>query len=39
MVFLTAHGRLVQVDRPVDPRLEITQICRTLMERQGPAVL
>ncbi len=36
---LRAHGRLVQIDVPVDPRLEAAAIQRAVYESQGPAVL
>ncbi|MBF0623375.1 MAG: UbiD family decarboxylase [Magnetococcales bacterium] len=39
MAFLEAHGELVRVTEPVDPRLEMTEIHRRLLADQGPAVL
>ncbi|MBF0310810.1 MAG: UbiD family decarboxylase [Magnetococcales bacterium] len=39
MRFLEARGELIRVDAPVDPRLEMTEISRRLLERRGPAVL
>ncbi|MBF0192290.1 MAG: UbiD family decarboxylase [Magnetococcales bacterium] len=39
MAFLSARGLLVRVDAPVDPRLEMTEICRRLLHSGGPAVL
>ncbi|MBF0182712.1 MAG: UbiD family decarboxylase [Magnetococcales bacterium] len=39
MAFLRSRGLLIQVERPVDPRLEMTAIARRLLERGGPAVL
>lgn len=39
MAFLAERGLLVQVDLPVDPCLEMTEICRRLLAIKGPAVL
>lgn len=39
MVFLASRKLLVRVDTEVDPKLEITEICRRLMAEGGPAVL
>ncbi|MBF0159700.1 MAG: UbiD family decarboxylase [Magnetococcales bacterium] len=36
---LEATNQLVRVDVPVDPDLEITEICQRLLAQQGPAVL
>ena len=38
MDFLEARGELVRVDVPVDPRLEMTEICTRLLAVGGPAV-
>ncbi|GAB6093859.1 UbiD family decarboxylase [Desulfatiferula olefinivorans] len=35
---LERHGRLVRIDRPVDPYLEMAEIQRRVYENQGPAV-
>ncbi|MBF0285154.1 MAG: UbiD family decarboxylase [Magnetococcales bacterium] len=37
--FLEERGELVRVRTPVDPHLEVTEICRRLMAQGGPAVL
>ncbi|MBF0455366.1 MAG: UbiD family decarboxylase [Magnetococcales bacterium] len=37
--YLKQKGELVQVDVPVDPHLEITEICTRLLAEGGPAVL
>ena len=37
--FLESCGQLVRVGAEVDPRLEITEICRRLLAAGGPAVL
>lgn len=37
--FLERHDRLVRVEAPVEPRLEITEICTRLLAEGGPAVL
>ncbi len=36
---LERHGRLVRVDHPVDPRLEMAEVQRRLYRAGGPAVL
>jgi 4-hydroxy-3-polyprenylbenzoate decarboxylase len=36
---LRAEGQLVEIDHPVDPRLEIAEIQRRLFRADGPAVL
>ena len=36
---LEAEGDLVRVDHPVDPRLEMTEICDRTLRRGGPALL
>ena len=36
---LEARGELKRVSRPVDPRLEMTEICDRLLRAGGPAVL
>ena len=36
---LEAHGELHRVDTPVDPNLEVTEVCRRTLERGGPALL
>ena len=36
---LKAHRHLVEIDRPVDPRLEIAAIQRRVYQAQGPALL
>ncbi|MBF0382251.1 MAG: UbiD family decarboxylase [Magnetococcales bacterium] len=37
--FLEKNGELVHVDVPVDPKLEMTEICTRLLAEDGPAVL
>ncbi|MEO5378612.1 MAG: UbiD family decarboxylase [Magnetococcus sp. DMHC-6] len=39
MTFLEERRLLVRVEVPVDPYLEITEICRRLLAKKGPAVL
>ena len=36
---LETRGELKKIDVPVDPSLELTEICRRTLERQGPALL
>jgi len=36
---LRVHGELRRVDVPVDPKLELTEVCRRTLERGGPALL
>ena len=36
---LEARGELRRVDLPVDPRLELTEVCRRTLQREGPALL
>jgi len=36
---LEAHGELQRIDVPVDPNLELTEVCRRTLERGGPALL
>ncbi len=36
---LRRHGRLIELDQPVDPRLELAEIQRRVYARGGPAVL
>ena len=36
---LEAHGELQRIDVTVDPKLELTEICRRTLERGGPALL
>lgn len=36
---LEARGQLRRIDTPVDPNLELTEICRRTLERGGPALL
>src|SRR5919202_1228179 len=35
---LRAHGRLVEIDREIDPHLEAAAVQRRVYEAQGPAV-
>jgi 4-hydroxy-3-polyprenylbenzoate decarboxylase len=39
MAMLEARGELKRVSTPVDPRLEITEICDRTLRRGGPALL
>ena len=36
---LETRGELKKIDVPVNPSLELTEICRRTLERQGPALL
>ena len=36
---LEAHGELKRIDVPVDPNLELTEVCRRTLEQGGPALL
>ncbi len=36
---LEAHGELKRIDVPVDPHLELTEVCRRTLEQGGPALL
>ena len=36
---LEVHGELKRIDVPVDPHLELTEVCRRTLEQGGPALL
>jgi 4-hydroxy-3-polyprenylbenzoate decarboxylase len=36
---LERRGELIRISTPVDPRLEMTEVCDRLLRRKGPAVL
>ncbi len=39
IAFLESRGELRRIDAPVDPRLEITEICQRTLRTNGPALL
>ncbi|MFT5895011.1 MAG: 4-hydroxy-3-polyprenylbenzoate decarboxylase, partial [bacterium] len=36
---LEAKGELIRISEPVDPKLEITEICDRTLRNKGPAIL
>ncbi|MBR9805480.1 3-octaprenyl-4-hydroxybenzoate decarboxylase, partial [bacterium] len=36
---LERNGDLVRIQQPIDPRLEMTEICDRSLRQQGPAIL
>jgi 4-hydroxy-3-polyprenylbenzoate decarboxylase len=39
LAFLDGRGELKRIDRPIDPKLEITEVARRVLAKRGPALL
>ncbi|MDG2472407.1 MAG: 4-hydroxy-3-polyprenylbenzoate decarboxylase [Pseudomonadales bacterium] len=37
--YLEDHGQLVRISQPIDPNLEMTEICDRALKQRGPAIL
>ena len=39
IAYLEKQGQLVRISQPVDPKLEMTEICDRTLKKRGPAIL